>query len=89
MSKTNHHSIVRKYCPECENNADPFKELLQEAWCALHAPKTGGSEDKTAMAKLQAVSLSNSGEGEGETGRAYANFLNASDTWWERNALDK
>ncbi|MBI4085964.1 MAG: hypothetical protein HY433_01825 [Candidatus Liptonbacteria bacterium] len=69
------YSIVRNYCPGCEVNADPFAELLQESWCSSHKPSLEGDKDKKVQSLL-GKQLYNSTEGDGETGRAYAESLN-------------
>lgn len=66
----------RNYCPLCEPETDPFTELVQELRCSAHTPSMEGDKDKVAAKKLGNDKLTNSGIGEGETGRAYANFLN-------------
>lgn len=38
-------NVARCYCPECEPNADPLKEILDVMWCEAHRPGTRGSED--------------------------------------------
>lgn len=40
-------TMVRSYCPGCESEADPIREVLIVRWCDEHAPKLAGSDDAT------------------------------------------
>ncbi len=41
----------RHYCPECEPNADPSREILRAHWCVFHAPSDKGTDDGLVTAK--------------------------------------
>src|SRR2546428_6337551 len=38
-------SVARLYCPGCEPNVDPVKEILDVRWCTAHRPKADGVDD--------------------------------------------
>jgi hypothetical protein len=40
--------VTRGYCPGCEPDVDPVKELVHESRCEQHQPVIGGSEDARA-----------------------------------------
>jgi hypothetical protein len=33
------------YCPGCEPEADPTREILDVRWCESHSPVRGGLDD--------------------------------------------
>lgn len=37
--------VGREYCPACEPEADPIREVLTLKWCWHHTPSAAGSED--------------------------------------------
>jgi hypothetical protein len=36
---------VRRYCPGCQPQADPIREILVQHWCEAHAPTLNGADD--------------------------------------------
>lgn len=40
-------AIARPYCPTCEPDADPCKEILDVRWCDAHSPNRSGLDDET------------------------------------------
>ncbi|PYM46789.1 MAG: hypothetical protein DME14_17195 [Candidatus Rokuibacteriota bacterium] len=65
-------SVARLYCPGCEPNVDPVKEILDVRWCTAHRPKADGVDD----AKISAYAyLGGSVEAGGAPNRAVCNFL--------------
>ena len=37
---------MRFYCPGCEPETDPIKEVVSTRYCGVHIPSAAGSEDK-------------------------------------------
>jgi hypothetical protein len=65
-------AIGRIYCPGCEPDADPIREILDVRWCQNHAPQGGGVDD--AMAGV-AISVSGTMEAGGEGNRRWCDAL--------------
>src|SRR5215475_9663917 len=38
---------LRGYCPGCDRDADPIRQLLVVRWCDQHAPPLDGPDDTT------------------------------------------
>jgi hypothetical protein len=36
---------LRSYCPSCEPDTDPTRELVEHRWCLDHTPKWDGVDD--------------------------------------------
>jgi hypothetical protein len=70
-------SVARLYCPGCEPDADPVKEILDVRWCAAHCPKADGAEDEKIAANAY---LCGSAEAGGAPNRAMCNFLHRKKT---------
>jgi hypothetical protein len=65
-------AIGRMYCPGCEPEVDPMREILDVRWCESHAPKGTGLDDAMTGATL---SISGSGEAGGEDNRRWCAVL--------------
>jgi hypothetical protein len=48
--------LSRAYCPACEPEADPLREILTTRWCMEHYPVTTGTADEAA--RTSGVTLS-------------------------------
>lgn len=44
-------ALGRPYCPGCEQNADPTREILDPRWCATHTPSWDGLDDARVTTK--------------------------------------
>lgn len=38
-------ALARFYCPGCEPDADPYREILDVYWCEEHTPQRDGLDD--------------------------------------------
>ena len=65
-------SVARQYCPDCEPDADPSREILDVRWCVHHAPSYAGRDDLTITAE---TFLSGSIEAGGEVNRRWCDLL--------------
>jgi hypothetical protein len=65
-------SVARLYCPGCEPNADPLREILEVRWCVAHCPTTEGVEDEKVIVHAY---LSPATEAGGAPNRAVCDFL--------------
>ncbi|MBI2055125.1 MAG: hypothetical protein HYT39_03450 [Candidatus Sungbacteria bacterium] len=66
-------SVARKYCPACEPDADPSREILDVLWCEKHVPSRDGKDD--ALAKTSDVPLSRNAEAGGDNNRRWCEAL--------------
>lgn len=65
-------SIARCYCPACEPDADPSREILDVRWCEMHAPARDGVDDAGVTA---GAFLSGSAEAGGEDNRRWCEVV--------------
>ena len=65
-------AIARSYCPDCEPEADPTKEILDVNWCVAHTPVWGGPDDAVVTV---GIALSGSAEAGGEANRRWCDVI--------------
>ena len=65
-------SVARMYCPGCEPEVDPTREILDVRWCEGHSPMGEGLDDAMVGA---AAYLSGSIEAGGEDNRRWCEVL--------------
>ena len=70
-------NVARSYCPECEPDADPIKEVLDVRYCGMHGPTTAGLDDSGVRSQDY---LSGSAESGGEANRAMCDFIHRKKT---------
>jgi hypothetical protein len=66
-------SMASSYCPGCEPNRDPLREILAVQWCVHHQPTFSGPDDE--LAKLNPSVLSSLGEAEAESNRIWCDLV--------------
>ncbi|OLC17340.1 MAG: hypothetical protein AUH29_02160 [Candidatus Rokubacteria bacterium 13_1_40CM_69_27] len=66
--------VARSYCPGCEPDADPTREILDVRWCDAHAPTRDGSDDAVVTSD---AFLSGSAEAGGDANRRWCELLHA------------
>ena len=66
-------SVARAYCPGCEPDADPSREILDVRWCESHCPARDGADDAPAV--VAAAYLSGSAEAGGDDNRRWCEAL--------------
>lgn len=64
--------LARAYCPGCEPDADPLRDILDVRWCELHTPPRGGTADGSVTSD---AFMSGSAEAGGETNRRWCELL--------------
>jgi hypothetical protein len=64
--------VVRPYCPGCEPDTDPTRELVEPRWCPAHAPAWEGADD--VLVTAHAVS-GGSAEAGGEDNRRWCELI--------------
>ena len=64
--------VVRPYCPSCEPDTDPTRDLVELRWCPAHAPAWGGSDDLLVTANALP---GGSGEAGGEDNRRWCELI--------------
>jgi hypothetical protein len=65
-------AVARPYCPSCEPDADPSREILDVHWCVAHAPAWSGADDGLVTTSTM---LSGSSEAGGEDNRRWCEIL--------------
>jgi len=64
--------VARPFCPGCEPDTDPTREILDTRWCDAHAPVRGGAEDEHVRSEAY---LSGSSEAGGDENRRWCEFI--------------
>ncbi len=64
--------VARSYCPGCEPDADPFREILDVRWCDAHAPPRDGSDDNSVSCE---GFMSGSAEAGGDANRRWCQLF--------------
>ena len=64
--------VVRPYCPGCEPETDPMRELLEQRWGPTHAPAWDGADDLLVAA---AARPGGSAEAGGEDNRRWCELI--------------
>jgi hypothetical protein len=64
--------MARVFCPGCEPEADPTREILDVHWCETHTPLRDGLDDDTVCASAY---LSGSSEAGGEDNRRWCEIF--------------
>lgn len=44
--------LGRSWCPDCEPERDPTREILETRWCGRHALRLGGADDEGVRVRL-------------------------------------
>lgn len=65
-------SVARSYCPGCEPDADPCREILDVRWCDAHTPARDGLDDGSVTAEAY---LSGSAEAGGSDNRVWCEVI--------------
>lgn len=69
--------VVRPYCPSCEPDTDPTRDLVELRWCPAHAPAWGGSDDLLVTANALP---GGSGEAGGEDNRRWCELIHGAES---------
>jgi len=64
--------VARAYCPGCEPDADPSRDILDVRWCESHSPARDGADDDVVSASAY---LSGSAEAGGDDNRRWCDML--------------
>jgi hypothetical protein len=64
--------VVRPYCPTCEPETDPTRDLVELRWCPTHTPAWGGTDDLLVTANALP---GGSGEAGGEDNRRWCELI--------------
>jgi hypothetical protein len=65
-------ALARPYCPACEPDADPCREILDVRWCDSHMPARDGLDDEVVPA---GVFPSGSAEAGGDDNRRWCEIV--------------
>ena len=66
-------NLASSYCPGCDPERDPLREILTVCWCDEHRPTCEGAED--ARVSVDRLALSSAGEANAETNRAWCAWV--------------
>jgi len=61
------------YCPGCDPERDPLREILTVCWCDEHRPTCEGAED--TKASVDRIAWSSAGEANAETNRPWCAWV--------------
>ena len=64
--------VARAYCPVCEPDADPSRDILDMRWCESHTPTRDGVDDDVVTTSAY---LSGSAEAGGDDNRRWCDIL--------------
>lgn len=64
--------VARSYCPGCEPDTDPVREILDVRWCDAHTPARDGPDDAVVASDAY---LSGSAEAGGDVNRRWCELL--------------
>lgn len=66
-------ALARYYCPGCDHDADPTREILDPRWCNEHEPgRTGSADDRVTTTGAH---LSGSADVGGEENKRWCDLL--------------
>ena len=67
-------NLASSYCPGCNPERDPLREILTVCWCDEHRPTCEGAEDAKASVDRTALSVAG-GEANAETNRPWCAWV--------------
>src|SRR5712692_2462062 len=70
---TDTRDLASSYCPHCDLERDPIREVLTVCWCDRHRPTCEGAEDERAIVGL--VVLTSLGEVDAATNRSWCDLV--------------
>lgn len=77
MSDSDHDtvSLGKKWCPTCEPERDPSREILLVQYCTIHEPSREGDADAKIDTSSGFGTHLGTTESDGETNRFFSNAL--------------
>src|SRR5437899_3386857 len=66
-------NLASSYCPRCEPERDPVREILTVCWCDEHRPTCEGADDGRAI--VGGGVLASTGEGNAATNRPWCGVV--------------
>lgn len=66
-------NLASSYCPRCDPERDPLREILIVAWCDAHQPACEGADDERAG--VGRVTLGSAGDASADTNRPWCELL--------------
>jgi hypothetical protein len=66
-------NLASAYCPSCDPERDPIRELLTVRWCDAHEPKYQGLDDEKATVGTGV--LDSGGQAQAETNRQWCQLV--------------
>lgn len=70
-------NLASSYCPACDPERDPIREILTVRWCDEHQPPCGGTDDERADVGRMAVGSAS--EASADTNRPWCEFVHRAD----------
>jgi hypothetical protein len=66
-------NLASSYCPRCDPERDPSREILTVRWCHEHQPTCEGADDERA--NVGRVALGSAGEANADTNRPWCELV--------------
>lgn len=66
-------NLAAAYCPHCDPERDPTREILTVCWCDEHRPACEGADDARVMAGV--FILDSAGEADAATNRPWCELV--------------
>jgi len=66
--------VAQAWCPGCDADVDPSRDLVYTRWCDAHQPEVGGAEDRRVTTR-EGFSLHAPAEADDATCRAFADAI--------------
>ena len=74
MSLPDTGDLSRKWCPKCEPDADPSREILSVQYCVMHPMDRSGADDAVII-DSNVTSQSGTSDSEGYTNKLMSDLL--------------
>ena len=72
-------NLASSYCPGCNPERDPLREILTVCWCDEHRPTCEGAEDaKASVDRTDRIAWSSASEANAETNRPWCAWVHGS-----------
>lgn len=66
-------NLASSYCPRCDPERDPTREILTVCWCDEHRPACEGADDERAV--VGTIVLDSAGEASAATNRPWCELV--------------
>ena len=67
--------LSESWCPTCQPDRDPTREVLRVDYCGTHFPDRTGSEDKAALVTMESAGPAATPREGGDEGAAWCDLI--------------